>query len=58
MSNSLPPKPRIVGPKVRICIVASKYNEQYTDALVENAIDAGATRLGASASVAIVSKAS
>lgn len=39
MSNALPPKPRIVGPKVRICIVASKYNETYTDALVENAID-------------------
>jgi 6,7-dimethyl-8-ribityllumazine synthase len=38
MSSSLPPKPRIVGPKVRICIVASKYNEQFTDALVENAI--------------------
>jgi 6,7-dimethyl-8-ribityllumazine synthase len=39
MSNSLPPKPRIIGPKVRICIVASKYNEQFTDALVENAIE-------------------
>ena len=39
MSNALPPKPRIVGPKVRICIVASKYNEQFTDSLVENAIE-------------------
>lgn len=39
MSNALPPKPRIIGPKVRICIVASKYNEQFTDALVENAIE-------------------
>jgi len=39
MSNALPPKPRIVGPKVRICIIASKYNEQFTNALVENAID-------------------
>ncbi len=39
MSSSLPPKPRIIGPKVRICIVASKYNEQFTDALVENAIE-------------------
>jgi len=39
MSNALPPKPRIVGPKVRICIVASKYNEKFTDALVENAIE-------------------
>ncbi|MGL4398308.1 MAG: 6,7-dimethyl-8-ribityllumazine synthase [Luteolibacter sp.] len=38
MSTALPPKPRIVGPKVRICIVASKYNEQFTDALVENTI--------------------
>ena len=39
MSTSLQPKPRIIGPKVRICIVASKYNEQFTDALVENAIE-------------------
>ena len=39
MSNALPPKPRIVGRKVRICIVASKYNEKYTDALVENAVE-------------------
>ena len=39
MSNALTPKPRIIGPKVRICIVASKYNEQFTDALVENAIE-------------------
>lgn len=38
MSSALPPKPRIIGPKARICIVASKYNEQYTDALVENAV--------------------
>jgi 6,7-dimethyl-8-ribityllumazine synthase len=39
MSSALPPKPRIVGVKSRICIVASKYNEQFTDALVENAIE-------------------
>ena len=39
MSNSLPPKPRIVGPKARICIVASNYNEKFTDALVENTIE-------------------
>jgi 6,7-dimethyl-8-ribityllumazine synthase len=39
MSTALPPKPRIIGPKVRICIVASKYNEKFTDALVENAIE-------------------
>ena len=38
MSSALPPKPRVIGPKVRICIVASKYNEPFTDALVENAI--------------------
>ncbi|MBC8128538.1 MAG: 6,7-dimethyl-8-ribityllumazine synthase [Gloeobacteraceae cyanobacterium ES-bin-144] len=39
MSNALPPKPRIIGPKTRICIVASKYNEKFTDSLVENAIE-------------------
>jgi 6,7-dimethyl-8-ribityllumazine synthase len=39
MSNALSPKPRMIGPKVRICIVASKFNERYADALVENAID-------------------
>ncbi|TAE76711.1 MAG: 6,7-dimethyl-8-ribityllumazine synthase [Verrucomicrobia bacterium] len=39
MSTALPPKPRIIGPRVRLCIVASKYNEQYTDALVDNAVD-------------------
>ena len=38
MSSALPPKPRIIGPKVKICIVASKYNEEFTDALVENAL--------------------
>lgn len=39
MSNTLPPKPRIVGPKVRICIVASKYNEKFTEPLVQNTIE-------------------
>ncbi len=39
MSYNLPPRPRHMGAKVRICIVASKYNEEFTDALVENAID-------------------
>jgi 6,7-dimethyl-8-ribityllumazine synthase len=39
MSSALSPKPRIIGPKVRVCIVASKYNETFTDALVENAIN-------------------
>ncbi|MGC4016023.1 MAG: 6,7-dimethyl-8-ribityllumazine synthase [Luteolibacter sp.] len=35
----MPPRPRIIGPKVRICIVASRSNEQYTDALVENTVE-------------------
>jgi 6,7-dimethyl-8-ribityllumazine synthase len=39
MSSALPPKPRTIGPKVRICIVASKYNDQFTDGLVDNAIE-------------------
>ncbi len=39
MSNALSLKPRIIGPKVRICIVASKFNETFTDALVQNAIE-------------------
>ncbi len=39
MSTALQPKPRIIGHKVRICIVASKYNEKFTDSLVENCID-------------------
>lgn len=39
MSSALPPKPRIIGPKVKVCIVASKYNEEFADALVDNAIE-------------------
>ncbi len=39
MSNALTPQPRIIGRKVRVCIVASKYNEQFTDAMVQNAIE-------------------
>ncbi len=40
MSSSLPPKPRVrTSTKVRICIVAATYNEEYSDGLVENAID-------------------
>lgn len=39
MSSALPPKPRLVGSKVRVCIVAAKFNEQFSDALVENAIE-------------------
>ncbi|MFT4176452.1 MAG: 6,7-dimethyl-8-ribityllumazine synthase [Luteolibacter sp.] len=38
MSSALPPKPRVLGRKSRICVVASKYNETFTDALVENAV--------------------
>ena len=39
MSTALQPKPRIIGQKIRVCIVASKYNEKFTDALVDNAIE-------------------
>jgi 6,7-dimethyl-8-ribityllumazine synthase len=39
MSSALPPKPRIIGPRMRVCIVASKYNEQFSDALVENTVE-------------------
>lgn len=39
MSTALPPKPRIIGPRVRVCIVASRYNEQFTDALVDNCVE-------------------
>ncbi len=39
MSSALPPKPRIIGPRVKICIVASKYNEEFTDALVANTLE-------------------
>jgi 6,7-dimethyl-8-ribityllumazine synthase len=39
MSTILPPRPRHVGAKLRICVVASRYNEEFTDALVENAIE-------------------
>lgn len=38
MSNALPPKPRIFTPKARICIVAAKYNEDFTTALLDNAL--------------------
>lgn len=40
MSTSLPPKPRVISSqRNRIAIVASKYNEQYSDALVDFVID-------------------
>lgn len=40
MSTALPPKPRVISAKRnRIAIVASKYNEKYTDSLVDFVID-------------------
>ena len=39
MSPALPPKPRTIGPRARIGIVAAKYNEQFADALVDNAVE-------------------
>ncbi len=39
MSNALQPKPRVFGQRLRICVIASKYNEKFTDALVENTIE-------------------
>jgi len=38
MSNALPPKPRIMTPRCRVCIVAAKYNEEFTDALLDHAM--------------------
>ena len=37
MSKALPPKPRSLSQKSTITIVASQYNTEFTDALVENA---------------------
>lgn len=40
MSLALPPKPRVFSTKRnKLAIVASKYNEVYTDALVDHVID-------------------
>lgn len=39
MSTALPPKPRMIGPRVRVCIIAAKYNEQFADALVDNVVE-------------------
>ena len=36
MSTALPPKPRSFSTKSSICIVVSKYNEEYTSGLLEN----------------------
>lgn len=40
MSLALPPKPRVINTKRnKLAIVAAKYNEVYTDALVDHVID-------------------
>jgi 6,7-dimethyl-8-ribityllumazine synthase len=39
MSTNLPPKPRRLAQKAKIIIVASQYNAEFTDALVENTHD-------------------
>lgn len=39
MSSALQPKPRVNTQKVRICVVASKYNENFTDALVAHTLN-------------------
>ena len=39
MSNALQPKPRVFGQRVRICVITSKYNEKFTDALVDHTIE-------------------
>lgn len=40
MSASLPPKPRLLSSRrTKLAIVASKYNERFSDALVDHAIE-------------------
>lgn len=40
MSAIIPPQPRVLSTtKMHISIVASKFNEEFTDALVENTVD-------------------
>jgi len=40
MSAIIPPKPRVPsGGKLRISIVAAKFNQEFTDALVENVVE-------------------
>ncbi len=40
MSSIIPPKPRSLSSgKIRIAIVAAKFNQEYTDSLVQNAVD-------------------
>jgi len=36
MSTALPTKPRSLNQRSQVCIIASTYNEEFTDALVEN----------------------
>lgn len=39
MSDFIQPKPRVLqGSKTRVAIVAARFNQEYTDALVENAL--------------------
>ena len=37
MSKVLPPRPRSLNHKIAISIVAAQYNQEFTDALIENA---------------------
>ena len=40
MSTALPPKPRLLSNRrTKLAIVASKYNERFTDAMVDHAIE-------------------
>ncbi len=40
MSTALPPKPRVLSNRrTKLAIVASKFNERYTDAMVDRAIE-------------------
>ena len=39
MSTELPPRQRTSGVRARICIVDSEYNQQYTQALVDNCVE-------------------
>jgi 6,7-dimethyl-8-ribityllumazine synthase len=39
VSNALPPRPRSSRRSLRVCIVASTYNEEFTNGLVNNAVE-------------------
>lgn len=39
MSTAFRRKPRLIGRKSGICVVASRYNEKFTDPLVDNTIE-------------------